>query len=63
MNVEERKKKMFDELAELEKEAKILLERIRAFSIDLDAVHTAEEAVEFDRTHNLEEGFRHIELF
>ena len=63
MNIEEQKKKMFVELAELEKEAKILLERIQAFYVDLDAVHTAEEADEFDRTHDIEEGFHHIKLF
>lgn len=63
MNIEEQKKKMFVELAELEKEAKILLERIQSFYVDLDAVHTAEEADEFDRTHDIEEGFHHIKLF
>ncbi|MBQ7289051.1 MAG: hypothetical protein IJW78_04905 [Clostridia bacterium] len=55
--IEARKQRIFEDLATLEKEAKVLLDRIQTFASDLEAVHTVEQANEFDRTHDLEEGF------
>lgn len=58
--IEARKRRIFEELATIEKEAKVLLDRIQTFRTDLESVHTAEQANEFDRTHDLEEGFTNI---
>lgn len=62
MNVDVRKQQMLVELKQIREECEILIERTHAYREDLLKVKTEEEAKEFDRTHNLEEGLRHISL-
>lgn len=61
-DVDSRKAEIFKALDQLEKEANVLLGRIKTTREDLESVHTYEEAKEFDRTHDLEEGFDIITL-
>ena len=63
ISVEERKQRVLFDLIRVENEAKYLLERIASFREDLLKVKTEEEALEFDRTHDLETGLDIIRLF
>ena len=63
MNIDIRKQQMLVELAQVRNECEILIERTYAYREDLLRVKTEEEAIEFDKTHDLEEGLRHIILF
>ena len=63
MNFNVRKEAILVDLLRLEEEAKLLLERIPAWREDLLKVKTEEEALEFDKTHDLEEGLNIIRLF
>lgn len=63
MNIEIKKQELLVTLKQLREECEILIERTYAFREDLLKVKTEEEAQEFDRTHDLEEGLRHISLF
>lgn len=50
-------------LYKVEQEAKLLLERIPAYREDALKVKTMEDAVAFNKTHDLEEGLKHIRIF
>lgn len=63
INVEERKKIVLKQLEEVENDMQLLKERIREMIIDLSAVKTEDDAKEFDLTHDLEQGLKHISLF
>lgn len=63
MNIDVRKQQMLVELQQIRAECEILIERTYAYREDLLKVKTVEEAQEFDRTHDLEEGLRYISLF
>lgn len=63
MNIDIRKHEMLVQLQTVRKECEALIERTNAFREDLLKVKTEEEAIEFDRTHDLEEGLEIIRLF
>lgn len=63
INVEERKKIVLKQLEEVENDMQLLKERIREMIIDLSAVKTEDDTKEFDLTHDLEQGLKHISLF
>ena len=63
MDIDVRKQKMLIDLKELEDECNMLLSRIDIYRKDLLNVKTEKEAMEFDNTHNLEEGLKIIVLF
>lgn len=63
MDLDVRKQKMLIDLKELEDECNMLLSRIDIYREDLLNVKTEKEAMEFDNTHNLEEGLKIIVLF
>ena len=60
MTLEQRKQQLINQLDDVERDCKTLLGRTAKFYIDLLAVRTEEEAKEFDRTHDLEDGLRII---
>lgn len=57
-----RKQDMLVQLKRIREECKLLIERTYTYREDLLKVNTEEEAQEFDRTHNLEEGLIYIRL-
>lgn len=63
MDIDIRKQRMLVELLQIREECEILIERTHTFREDLLKVKTEEDALEFDRTHDLEEGLKHITLF
>lgn len=63
MNIDVRKHQLLVELKQIREECEILIERTHEYREDLLKVKTEEEAQELDRTHDLEEGLRHISLF
>lgn len=63
MDIDVRKQQMLVELAQIREECEILIERTHSFREDLLKIKTEEEAKEFDRTHDIEEGLNHIHLF
>ncbi len=63
MNIDVRKNQMLVELAQIRQECEILIERTYSYREDLLKVKTEEDALEFDRTHDIEEGLRNIRLF
>lgn len=62
-NLEERKQSALNGLKDLEEDIKILSERILKYKEDIVKVQSKEEADEFDKTHDLEEGLKFIRLF
>ena len=63
MNIDIRKQELLATLYQVEQEAKLLLKRIPTFREDLLNVKTEEEARNFDESHDLEQGLKHIKLF
>lgn len=63
MNIDIKKQELLVALAQVRGECEILIERTIVFREDLLKVKTEEDAKEFDRTHDLEDGLRHIRLF
>lgn len=63
MKVEEHKKELINSLNEVENEAKTLLERIEKARAELQNVKTHEDMDKFCEANDIEEGFKHIELF
>lgn len=63
MNIDVKKQAMLVDLLRLSEEAKLLLERIPVYREELLKVETEEEALELDKTHDLEEGLNIIRLF
>ena len=58
-----RKQEMKETLQRVRNDCNILIARTYDFEDDLIGVNTEEEAKEFDRTHDLEEGLVYIRLF
>lgn len=63
MNLDVRIQEMLVELEQIRQECEILLERTYSYREDLLKIKTEEEAKEFDRTHDIEEGLNYIHLF
>lgn len=63
MDIEKKKVELFAVLMELEANIKVLSNNIAKAYEDLANVHTMEDAKQFDESHDLEEGLKHIELF
>ena len=63
MDIEKRKDEVIIALRELEDEARTLIFRIANARGDLYSVKTEEDLRKYAATHDLEEGFKHIELF
>lgn len=63
MDIEKKKVELFAVLMELEADIKVLSNNIAKAYEDLANVHTMEDAKQFDESHDLEEGLKHIELF
>ena len=63
MNIEDSKAKIIANLKKLEVECNLLLERIPVFIDKISEITTEEEAEEFNKTYNIEEGLEIIELF
>ena len=59
----ERKDRMMVELDEIILECRTLIKRCERAKVDLEKVHVLAQAIEFDETHDLEEGLKHITLF
>ena len=62
-NLDERKREMLSNFDRLERDIEILRERIPKYKEDILKVQSKEEAAEFDKTHDLEEGLKIIRLF
>lgn len=58
-----KKREMKETLLQVRKDCKLLIARTYDFEDDLIGVNTEEEAKEFDRTHDLEEGLMYIRLY
>lgn len=58
-----KKQEMLTQLKRIREECEILIKRTYIYREDLLKVNTEEEAREFDRTHDLEEGLIYISLF
>ena len=63
MNIDLRKNEMLLQLQKLRRECEILIERTHTYREDLIKVKAEEEAKQFDKTHDLEEGLEIIRLF
>ena len=63
MDIEKRKDEVIIALRELEDEVRTLLFRIANARGDLHLVKTEDDLRKYAATHDLEEGFKHIELF
>ena len=62
-DINEIKDEVFIKLRDLEGEARTLLFRIAKARTDLHQVKTEDDLRKFAMSHELEEGFKHIELF
>ena len=62
MDIESRKNEALEELEKLRKECEILLERTKIYREDIINVKTEEDAKQFDKTHDIEEGLEIIML-
>ena len=58
-----KKREMKEILQRVRNDCDILIARTYDFEADLMGVNNEEEAKEFDRTHDLEEGLMYIRLF
>lgn len=63
MNIEKWKEKSEKSLSEVEKEAKILLDRIEKAKKCLENVNDRQDANRFFEENDIEHGFKHICLF
>lgn len=63
MDIESRRKEALEKLEKLRKECEILLERTKVYREDVLNVKTEEDAKQFDKTHDIEEGLEIIRLF
>ncbi len=63
MNINMRKQEILNGLYHLENDCRILLKRIPVYRDDVLRIKTEGEAEEFNKTHNIEEGLKIIELF
>lgn len=62
-NIEQRKVDALAVLAEMESDIETLKKNIAKAREDMPKVQTEAEAKEFDQSHDLEEGLKHIKLF
>lgn len=60
MDIKTQKHIILHDLGCLREECTILLERINSALKDLKTVETLEDAMEFDKAHDLEAGLRYI---
>ena len=63
MDVERAKETIIIVLRRVEDEARTLIERCANARADLPFVQTEADLMEYADKHDLEEGFKHIELF
>lgn len=63
MNIDIKKQELLIALKQVREECEVLIERTHTYREDLLKVKTEEDAKEFDRTHDLEDGLNHIRLF
>ena len=63
MDIEKKKIELLGKLVELEDDIKVLRKNVVKAMEDLPKVETLEDAMEFDKTHDLEEGLKYIQLF
>lgn len=63
MDIEKKKVELFSVLMELETDIGILSRNIAKAYEDLANVKTLDDAKEFDKNHDLEDGLKHIQLF
>lgn len=62
MDIESRRKEALEELEKLRKECEILIERTKVYREDILNVKTEEDAKQFDKTHDIEQGLEIIRL-
>lgn len=63
MDIEKQKDEIIILLRKIEDEARQLMFRIGNARGDLHLVKTEEDLLNYCKSHDLEEGFKHIELF
>ena len=63
MDIEKRKIELSAILIELETDVKVLSSNIAKASEALADVHTMEDAEQFDKDHDIEDGLKHIRIF
>lgn len=63
MNIQEWKEKSMESLNDVEKEAEILLDRIKKAKNSLEKVSDRQDADRFFEENDIEHGFKHICLF
>lgn len=63
MNIDIEKQNILCNLYKLEQECQLLLERIPVYREGILKVKTEEEALQFEETHDLEDGLDIIQLF
>ena len=63
MDVEKKRAELLAILAELDAEIQTLSDRITKAREDLANVYTVDDAKQFDESHDLEKGLKHIQLF
>ena len=63
MGIEEKKAEMFEILAELDAEIRILSDHIAEAREDLANVYTVDDVKRFDESNDLEKGLKYIQLY
>lgn len=63
MDIEKWKEKSMESLNDVEKEAEILLDRIKKAKNSLEKVNDRQDANRFFEENDIEHGFKHICLF
>lgn len=63
MGIEEKKAEMFEILAELDAEIRILSDHIAKAREDLANVYTVDDVKRFDESNDLEKGLKYIQLY
>ena len=63
INIEEVKIEIKETVEKIKAEANILLKNLNKVLEDIDSVTTVEEAVEFDKNHQIDKELTYLELF
>ena len=63
MDIESIRKEALETLEKIRQECEILIERTQVYRDDILNVKTEEDAKQFDKTHDIEEGLEIIRLF
>ena len=63
MDIESRKNEALETLEKIRQECEILIERTQVYRDDILNVKTEEDAKQFEKTHDIEEGLEIIRLF